>query len=260
MFDPAEPTLKKRLAEGRPLGVFWFALGNVAMIEMAVAAGAEAVVIDMHHGLFDRKDLEAAIAAVPPGVPCLVRVEDDTATAIGRALDAGAEGLIVPLIESAKQAKRAAAACHYPPKGHRSGGGIRPWGRKGYMEAAAGAIAVGLMIETKNGVDDCEAIAAAANVDFIFIGTGDLALSLETSPGSVAHSRACQKILAACRNAGMPCGIFTLSGEAAAARIAEGYSLTVVANDISAVGGAFSEAIQAYGEVRAMQPRPRRRR
>ena len=73
MFDPSRPSLKKRLREGRPLGVHWFALGNVALIEMSAAAGAEAIVIDMQHGLFDRLTLEAAIGAVPAEVPCLVR-------------------------------------------------------------------------------------------------------------------------------------------------------------------------------------------
>jgi 2-dehydro-3-deoxyglucarate aldolase/4-hydroxy-2-oxoheptanedioate aldolase len=110
MFNPAAPTLKNRLSKGEPLGVFWFTLGNVSIIEAAIAAGADAVVIDMQHGLFDRTTLEAAIAVVPAGVPCLVRVEDDSATAIGRALDAGAEGVIVPLVETGKQAARAVSA------------------------------------------------------------------------------------------------------------------------------------------------------
>jgi len=162
MFDPRAPTLKRNLVEGHPLGVFWFSLGSVALIEAAVAAGAEAIVIDMQHGLFDRTTLEAAIGAVPAGVPCLVRVEDDTATAIGRALDAGAEGIIVPLVETGEQARKAAAACHYAPKGHRSGGGVRPLRDfRAYMGAASQAITVGVMIETKAGVDNAEAIAAA---------------------------------------------------------------------------------------------------
>ena len=246
MFDPAAPTLKKRLSNGQPLGVFWFALGSVSMIEAAVAAGAEAIVIDMQHGLFDRTTLEAAVAVVPPNVPCLVRVEDDSATAIGRALDAGAEGVIIPLIETGKQAARAASACHFPPKGHRSGGGIRPLRQAGYMAAASDAVVVGLMIETKTGLANAAAIAATKNADFVFIGTGDLALSLGTQPGGPAHSRACSSILRACRKAGTPCGTFTMSPEAAAARMAEGYWMSVVANDVSAVGGAFSAAATAF--------------
>jgi 2-keto-3-deoxy-L-rhamnonate aldolase RhmA len=250
VFDPKNPSLKKRLSTGEPLGVFWFALGNVAMIESAIAVGAEAIVIDMQHGLFDRTTLEAAIAVVPPNVPCLVRVEDDSAAAIGRALDAGAEGVIVPLTESAKQAARAASAAHFPPKGHRSGGGIRPLRQPGYMAAASDAIVVGLMIETKAGLANASAIAATKNADFVFIGTGDLALSLGTQPGSPAHSKACNAILRACRKAGTPCGTFTMSAEAAATRMAEGFCMAVVANDASAVGGAFAAAATAFKKAR----------
>jgi 2-keto-3-deoxy-L-rhamnonate aldolase RhmA len=220
------------------------------MIESAIAAGAEAIVIDMQHGLFDRASLEAAIAVIPPNIPGLVRVEDDSASAIGRALDAGAEGVIVPLIETGRQAARAADACHFPPKGYRSGGGIRPLRQAGYMAAASDAIVVGLMIETRSGLANAAAIAAAKNADFVFIGTGDLALSLGTRPGSAAHSRACNTILSACRKAGTPCGTFTMSPEAAAARTAEGYWMTVVANDVSAVGGAFATAAEAFSAAR----------
>ncbi len=260
MFDPGRPTLKKRLQEGRPLGVFWFALGNVASIEMSVAAGAEGIVIDMQHGLFDRMGLEAAIGSVPWEVPCLVRVEDDSATAIGRALDAGAEGVIVPLVETAAQAEAAAAASHYPPKGHRSGGGVRPLRDfAAYTAAAADAITVGVMIETAKGVENAEAIAAARNVDFVFIGTGDLALSLGAAPGSDAHLRACAKILAACRDAGTPCGTFTFGAEAAAAKIAEGYWMTVVMNDISAMSGAAMAAAAAFKDATVRSGRKRRK-
>jgi 2-keto-3-deoxy-L-rhamnonate aldolase RhmA len=220
------------------------------MIEMAIAAGAEAIVVDMQHGLFERASLEGAIAAVPPHVPCLVRVEDDSAAAIGRALDAGAEGVIIPLVETAAQAKRAASACRYPPDGRRSGGGVRPLlDFAAYTAGAAEAVTVGVMIETRRGVANAAAIAAA-NVDFVFIGTGDLALSLATAPGSTAHARACATILKACRKAGTPCGIFTMSAEAAAARAADGYAVTVVANDISAVGTAFSMALRHFDELR----------
>jgi 2-keto-3-deoxy-L-rhamnonate aldolase RhmA len=250
MFDPAAPTLKKRLSVGEPVGVFWFALGSVTMIEAAVAAGAEAIVIDMQHGLFDRTTLEAAIAVVPPHVACLVRVEDDSATAIGRALDAGAEGVIVPLIESGKQAVKAASACHFPPKGHRSGGGIRPLRQPGYMANAQDNIVVGLMIETKAGLANATAIAAAKNVDFVFIGTGDLALSLRTQPGSPAYAKACAAILRTCRKARTPCGIFTMSPQAAAARMEEGYWMSVVANDVSAVGDAFASAAAGFKAAR----------
>ncbi len=252
MFDVENPTLKVRLAKGPPLGVFWFALGSLALIEAAVAAGAEAVVIDMQHGLFSRQDLEAAVGLVPAHVPCLVRVEDHTAAAIGRALDAGAEGVIVPLIETAEQASAMAAASHYPPIGHRSGGGVRPLRDFGpYRKAADRAITVGVMIETATGVSNAAGIAAAEHVDFVFIGTGDLALSLGGSLDVTdAHEAACREILAACQKAGTPCGTFTGDAAAAASRLAEGYWMSVVANDISATRGAFDAASKRFQEGR----------
>lgn len=255
MFDLSKPTLKKRLAEGRPFGAYWFALGNLALIETALHAGAEAIVIDMQHGLFDRALLEAAVGLVPASVPCMVRVEDGTPGAIGRALDAGAEGVIVPLVETAEQARGVAAACHYPPKGIRSGGGVRPTRDFARYMAAAGSVAVGVMIETKRGVQNAKAIAAVENVDFVFIGTGDLSLSLGTSPGSEAHTKACRKIRDASRAAGTPCGIFTLEAQSAAACIADGYAMAIVANDVTAATDYFSAAAKTFGAAQ----RPRKR-
>ena len=251
MFDPRKPSLKRRIKDGSGIGAFWLALGNVTLIETAVAAGAEAIIIDMQHGLFDRASLEAAIGCVPSDVPCLVRTADDAPASIGTALDAGAEGVIVPLVESGKQAAAAASAAHFPPKGIRSGGGIRPLRDFGaYLTAAPDAITVGVMIETRKGVANAAAIAKAKSVDFVFIGTGDLALSLGTSPGSAAHSRACASILKACRKAGTPCGTFSFGGESAAAKIAEGYALTVVHNDVSAMTDAFETEAVAFRKAR----------
>lgn len=251
MFDPRKPSLKRRINDGG-VGVFWFALGSVTLIETAVAAGAEVVVIDMQHGLFDRAALEAAIGCVPSHVPCLVRTADDTPVAIGTALDAGAEGVIVPLVESGRQAADAAAAAHYPPKGIRSGGGIRPLQDfAAYTAAAPEAVTVGVMIETRKGVANASQIAKAKGVDFVFIGTGDLALSLGTSPGSAAHARACASVLRACQKARTPCGIFSFGGEGAAKRLAEGYAMAVVHNDVSAMQDAFAAEAKAFRKARS---------
>jgi kynurenine formamidase/2-keto-3-deoxy-L-rhamnonate aldolase RhmA len=185
---------------------------------------------------------------VPPPVPCLVRVEDMSATAIGRALDAGAEGIIVPLVETAEQARAAVSACHYPPKGTRSGGGVRPLADfVAYRQAADEAVAVGVMIETAEGLANAGAIAAVEDVDLVFIGTGDLALSLGTFPKPERrHEDAVQAVLAACRYAEKPCGVFTGGAEAAAKRRRQGFAMTVVANDIDAVQAALRAAQLAY--------------
>src|SRR5271165_4168010 len=126
MFDPLCPTLRLRLNRGDTLAVFWLTLGSLPLCEMAARAEPDAIVIDMQHGLWDRLSMEAAIGCVPSRIPILVRVADNNLAAIGQALDAGAEGIIVPLVETAAQAREAATAARYPPKGRRSGGGVRP--------------------------------------------------------------------------------------------------------------------------------------
>ncbi len=254
LFDPAAPRLKPRLAAGEPTGVAWFTLGSATLIEIASRHGPDAIVIDMQHGLFDRVSLEAAIGA--SRAPVLVRTRDAVPASIGEALDAGAEGVIVPLVESGEAAAAVAAACRYPPSGNRSGGGIRPLANFAAHAGSANAgIVAGVMIETAAGVEAADAIAASG-VDFVFIGTGDLALSLGTAPGSEAHQAACARILKACRAKKIPCGVFAMSAEAAAGRIGEGYALSVATIDLDAYESATRTALATFRDT-AKPPRRR---
>jgi 2-keto-3-deoxy-L-rhamnonate aldolase RhmA len=241
MFDPAAPRLKPRLAAGETIGAHWFSLGSPALVEMALATGPDAVVIDLQHGLWDRAGLEAAVGMCPPAVPCLVRLADDSDAALSRALDAGAEGVIVPMVQSGEQAARAAAGAHYPPRGRRSAGGIRPFRDfAAYRAGTDAAIAVGVMIETAEAVADAAAIAAAPLVDFVFIGSGDLGLALG---GDAARLEAAvAQVLAACTAAGKPCGIFTPSPAEARRRAAEGHRFVIACTDLIDIGHAFTRA------------------
>ncbi|GAB5375727.1 MAG: aldolase/citrate lyase family protein [Acuticoccus sp.] len=256
-FDPAAPRLKPRLEKGAPTGVLWVTLGSVTLIEIAARHAPDAIAIDMQHGLFDRLSLEQAVAAA--GAPVLVRTRDAMPASIGEALDAGAEGVIVPLVESGAAARAVAAACRYPPDGERSGGGIRPLADFGLHATKANAgIVAGVMIETAAGVAAADAIAGS-DVDFVFIGTGDLALSLGTTPGSADHQAACDTVLAACRKAKVPCGIFAMSAEAAAGRIGEGYALTVAGIDLDCFEGAARAALTHFSANARPPARPRQR-
>ena len=239
--------LKHALRRPGGVAVFWFALGAPALIELSLPTGPDAIVLDLQHGLFSRASLEAAMARRE--IPTVVRVADGTATAIGQALDAGAEGVLVPLVESAEMARAAVGAAHYPPRGQRSGGGVRPLARgfARYVADAATRTVVGVMIETVAGVEKADAIASVPGVDFLFIGTGDLALSLGCFPDvDHRHEEACRRILDASRRAGVPCGIFTTSTEDAARRRREGYAMVVVANDIGLVASGFAAAQAAF--------------
>lgn len=242
MFDPHRPTLKSLLARGPCLGVAWFAAGSAALVELAVRARPDAIVIDLQHGLWERRELEAAIGLVPCDIPVLVRVTENSALAIGTALDAGAEGVIVPLIESAEAAAQALRFSRYPPRGIRSAGGVRPLQDfAGYVKGAE-AIATILMIETRAGLEQAAAIAATGGADMIFIGAGDLALSLGVAPPQPEHGAACAAIHNASIAAGVPCGIFTASTDSARTRRDEGYRMVVIGSDINLIAGGFAAA------------------
>ncbi|MDF2808991.1 MAG: hypothetical protein K0S56_22 [Microvirga sp.] len=249
MFERSGPSLRKRLQQGGPIGVFWFAMGSPALVEVSDEASPDAIVIDAQHGLWDRQSIEHAVGAVGRHTPVLIRTADNAPSSISQALDSGAEGVLVPLIETDDQAAQAVAASRFPPHGHRSGGGIRPL--KGdfaaYCAAANERTIVGVMIETERGVRNAAAIANTPGIDFVLIGTGDLALSVGCFPKIDArHEDACRTVFDACRNAGVPCGIFTPSADAAAKRINEGYALAVVANDIGVTASGFSSSMTQF--------------
>jgi 2-keto-3-deoxy-L-rhamnonate aldolase RhmA len=250
MFVPGRSGLRYRIDRGDRLGAIWLSLGSVALAEIAARARPDAIVLDLQHGLWERQAMEAAIGIVPPEVAVLARVAENSPFAIGQALDAGAEGVIVPLVESRKQAARAVKAARYPPHGERSGGGARPLADYvDYHSAAERGVIVAVMIETAEGVENAGKIAGTQGVDMVFIGTGDLALSLGVFPEmDERHEEACRHVHAACRAKWTPCGIFTTSVEAASRRRAEGYRLTVVADDISLVAQGFGSATRAFAE------------
>jgi 2-keto-3-deoxy-L-rhamnonate aldolase RhmA len=252
MLASKHSVLRHRLDRGDRLGVIWLSLGSPALAEIAGKTRPDAIVLDLQHGLWERLGVEAAIGVIPHEVPVLARVAENSPSAIGQALDAGADGVIVPLIETRKQAKRAVRAARYPPAGERSGGGVRPLASfVEYKTLADAGVVVIAMIETVLGVRNAGKIAGTEGVDMVFIGTGDLALSLDSLPGcDPRHENACRDILAACRTHWTPCGIFTASTEAAVSRRAQGYRMVVLADDITLVSRGFKTAVASFASSR----------
>jgi 2-dehydro-3-deoxyglucarate aldolase/4-hydroxy-2-oxoheptanedioate aldolase len=225
--------LKSRLAgDGPAIGCHWLNLGAPVLAELAAEAGAESIVFDLQHGRWGREALENAIAAIAGRAPVLIRTADASDFAIGSSLDAGAHGLIVPMVNSAAECANVIAAAHYPPSGRRSGGGARPGLDFPAYRAAMGAhLLVSVMVETAQAIEDCEAIAATPGLGMVFIGPNDLALSLGAGPGSPVFDNALKRVLAAGRAAGVPVGVYTSGAEQAKARAAEGFRFVVVTSD-----------------------------
>lgn len=239
----------RALLAGPGLSFAWFSMGSVPVVEIGARQGCDAAVIDLQHGLWDRMTTHLAVGALRD-VPAVVRVAAISAAAIGEALDSGAVGILVPLVETADQARTAVAAAIFPPHGQRSGGGVRPLaqGFPTYVAAHSRPL-IGLMIETAAGVDNAAAIAAVPGVDLIFIGTGDLALSLGCfTTLDERHEQACQAVRSASRDAGVPCGIFTVDAAGASVRRGQGFAATVAANDIEVIARGFSAASYTLGQ------------
>lgn len=181
MATPREPDFRKLLKTHRPLHGAWLGLGSPLVVEIVAGAGWPAVIIDQQHGTGGQSDLIACLtAARAAGVPAIVRVPQLDAGLIGRTLDAGAQGVMVPMIDTPQQAGALVRAAKYPPHGGRSFG---PYRAKfliegDYVEAAnAWAIACG-QIETRQAIENIDAICAVPGFDMICLGPNDLALSL----------------------------------------------------------------------------------
>lgn len=243
-------SLKPALHADAPIDLIWLALGSVPVAEFAAHARPGALVLDLQHGLWERGTLEAAIGAAAGRAPVIARCAENSHTAIAQALDAGAASVLVPLVETAEEARRAVEASRYPPYGRRSGGGVRPLlAGIDAMLAADREVAVGVMIETVAGVENVEAIAATPGIDYLFIGTGDLALSHGTHDAQVM-ARDCQRVREAARQHGLVCGLFTADAEGACRAFADGYRMAVCANDIDLVrNGLLAARAQSLGAL-----------
>lgn len=219
---------------------FWVVLDVPVATERLAGAGYDYIALDAQHGLLGYTGLLNGLLAIDAAQQSvgLVRVEANHPTPIGKALDAGAAGVIVPLVNTAEEAAAAVAATRYPPVGIRSYGPVRSMLRIGPAPAEANDATVVLaMVETPQGLANVEAIAATPGLDGIYIGPSDLTLAVGgtwTSDPAVAEEfdRALIRIRQACEQSGIAAGIHTASGEIAAQRLAAGFTFVSVGSDL----------------------------
>ncbi|HEY0813987.1 MAG TPA: aldolase/citrate lyase family protein [Pseudonocardia sp.] len=191
----------------------WLNLSGSASAELIGSVGFDFVVIDLQHGVIDDEAMLPMLQAVAAtGTPALVRVPMNAPEPICRALDRGADGVIVPMVNSADEAAAAVSACHHPPRGTRSYGPVRaPW-----RGPQADPLCV-VMVETTDAVSALPETLKVDGVDAILIGPSDLALSagMPTSAqnGEPAYTELVRSITEPCRAVGKPVGIFTSSPE-----------------------------------------------
>lgn len=225
---------------GRAVLNGWIALPSPLAAEALVQAGWDSVTIDMQHGTADYADLLSLLPIIEKaGAAPLVRVPWLDEAAIMRALDAGALGIIAPMIETAEDARRLVAACLYPPLGSRSFGPIRA--RLAQSEAYADTARANTeivplaMIETKAAVDNLDAILAVPGLGGLYIGPADLALAYGYKPGFDREEpemlELLDRVLVRCQAAGLPCGLHCGTPAYAARMAARGFALLTVGSD-----------------------------
>jgi len=232
--------LRAKWTAGEATFGMWAAIPSSLTAELAVGAGCDYVCIDLQHGLSDETATVSMLSAIAAaGGTALVRVAWNEPWLIMRALDLGAAGVIVPLVGSAEEAARAVRACKYPPDGIRSCGPIRAQLVVGSAAPSelAGAVLCFVMVETAEGLERVDDIAATAGLDGIYIGPADLSLGLGLTPGSAVGGRpledAIARVLSACDAAGVIAGMHCAGGAEAHARVEAGFKLVTVGVDAS---------------------------
>jgi len=238
-----------KLRAGQPTVGFWMNTGSSLVAEFAARAGFDWILLDQQHGYWSDDALLAALQVIAPTdtVP-LVRVLHNEPGLIGRALDAGALGVIVPLVNSATEAAQAVMAARYPPLGGRSAGGARNrlYGDD-YFATANQEVLVAVMIETREAAERAAEIVAVPGVDVVFVGPGDLAFSLGTfGQKSALHEALIQQVLVAGRARRVPAGIYCSSIEEAIRRANEGFLFVPCGDDLSLVGQATRGLVKTW--------------
>lgn len=181
-------SFRKRLAEGRPLlgALLQMPLPEVA--EIFATAGYDWLFVDLEHSAMDPRQALDLLVAVDSRVPCVVRVPWNDEAAIKKVLDAGATGVIVPLVNTPEDARLAVGRCKYPPTGFRSVGITRAQrfdlDFAGYMQRANDDIAVIVQIEHVDAVRNIDAILDVPGIDGVFVGPFDLSGSMG-KPGRI---------------------------------------------------------------------------
>ena len=229
----------------------WVSCDSPLIAEAMGQAGLDAVAVDMQHGMTDLQSLPAMLTAIATtqATP-MVRLASGAPHEIMKALDAGAYGLICPLVNTAKQAEDLVDAASYPPRGGRSFGPFRAryYGGADYLDHANDSLLTLAMIETSEGYETLDAILAVEGLDGVFVGPSDLALNFGYKPAAeIAYDpleEAMASVLARTHQVGKHAGIFCSSGAGARLRKTQGYDLVVPSNDTYALGTLLKSDIE----------------
>ncbi|UVC07981.1 4-hydroxy-2-oxovalerate aldolase [Rhizobium sp. TH2] len=228
------------------------AIPHPVAIEVTAAAGVDFICIDWEHAQISRERIEDLVrAADVHSVPAMVRVPGHAPESIAAALDAGAAGVLVPRVSTAEQARAAVQATRYPPVGARGVGPGRAaaYGYRipDYLASANEKLLLAIQVETAEGLANIDAIAAVDGVDVIFIGPGDLSVSIDAMgpAGAKKLNVAIETIAKAAVRAGRTSGIFRPSPDDIGIWMQSGIRFFILASDTMFLGASVAAGMEA---------------
>ncbi len=254
--------LHTRWTAGQPIINGWLAIPSGFSAEVMAHCGWDSLTIDIQHGLVDYQTAAAMMQAISTtDVTPLVRVPWNDPAIIMKCLDAGAYGVICPMVNNAEEARRFVGACRYPPApgGYRSLGPIRAqiYGGPDYIDHANETVVTLAMIETRDGVKNLDEILAVEGLDGVYIGPADLGQSLgfkgQMDPTEPKVVEAMEHVLARCKAMGKRCGSHTGSTAYAKALLGKGFDLVTLMSDNRLLAAAASAVVR---EMKGDGPAP----
>lgn len=247
--------LRQRLASGEVCANGWLSLPSGYSAEVMARCGWDSLTVDLQHGVQDYMSLVSCFqGAAASGVPLMARVPSNETGIIGKALDAGAWGVICPMVNSAAEAEDFVAACYYTPKGARSNGPNRAaaYGEPGatYQSFANDEVLAIPMIETVQAVAALEEILDVPGVSGVYVGPSDLSFTMGYAPAFDRNEpdvlEVYRRILAETAKRGQFAGIHCISPEYGRRMAAMGFRLITLASDAALMALAARECLGTF--------------
>ncbi|GAB3276286.1 4-hydroxy-2-oxoheptanedioate aldolase [Sinomonas notoginsengisoli] len=239
-------SLRARIQAGETTVGTFVGLGSQTAAEVCAASGADWILVDLEHGAGSEETVgPAVLAAGAYGVPTLVRVETDDRIRVGRVLDQGAAGIMLPRLQGHREVAEALSHLHYPPHGDRGVATYNRscrWGMDASPLSSTEQRSLGIVqIENRSALDEVEQIAALDAADVLFVGPLDLstALGVPWMFDSPEYRAALHRVLEAAERHGKAAGILALDAPAAARYIAEGFRFVAIGSDSTVLAAAL---------------------
>jgi 4-hydroxy-2-oxoheptanedioate aldolase len=248
-------TLRARLSAGEATQGTFVGTASTVTAEVCAAAGVDWLVLDLEHGAGGEEQVRTVVPVTGSyGVPTVVRVESSARIRIGRVLDNGAAGVMLPRLDTVEQVAEAIRHLYYPPRGDR---GVATYNRAcrfgldpGALDRANDEVLGVVQIESARAVDNAAQIAALDGVDVLFVGPRDLSHDLGV-PGDFrgsAYLAALDTVRAAAHKHRKSCGLLVSDGTAAAAKQAAGWTFVAIGSDSTLLAAAAAaELARARG-------------